>query len=624
MHRAFAAFWLVVSLAQPLLGATIFFDDFNDGSVADGSPAYWSEAIDYSEGTFNAIGGDYVLTGSGSGNALVAYVSQPSEMYPGISLRTQVRTDGGVDGVAFLARLDLNAAVAYQGGIASDGTVYLGWNNPTYHRLDAIPTALGVTSEDIMLQFDVFGDSLRLYAWRAGEPMPSAPTVQASDQRFITGGIGILNDPQGATAATFGFVHAATHTIKDGDATDDGIIDLDDLNAVRNNFGSGDGSDQTGIPGDTVPFDGLVNLDDLNAVRNLFGTGTSAIPEPSTFAIAGIALLGMLKCRRLLLGAAVVAMLVSASNAYAVPIGRFVDVQPVIGVNTASFEWAPIVSNDGLELFFSSNRADPEFAMYRATRMSISDPFGNVTRLDSINSVAEDDPADISPDGLTLYFASERAGGEGSFDLYAATRPALDQPFGDVTSLGKGVNGPFDDGSARVSTDGLSMVFHSLRPGEGGYDVYTARRTDTNEAFSDVQPLAGVNSALDEFRPALSANGLTLFFSDFLTGQRPGGAGFIDLWVTSRDATSDPFGEPVNLNNFSLGSEINTNLGETLAYVSRDWPAHGSKMYFVRGTGDGTDIYEATWVPEPASVTLAALLLASSHRLASLSRSPLP
>jgi hypothetical protein len=48
-----------------------------------------------------------------------------------------------------------------------------------------------------------------------------------------------------------------------GDANGDGRVGLDDLNAVRNNFG--------GVGLGDVNGDGVVNLDDLNDVRNNFG-----------------------------------------------------------------------------------------------------------------------------------------------------------------------------------------------------------------------------------------------------------------------------------------------------------------------------------------------------------------
>lgn len=58
-----------------------------------------------------------------------------------------------------------------------------------------------------------------------------------------------------------------------GDANGDGVVDLDDLNLVRNHFG------ETGDPqpGDT-DFDGDVDLNDLNAVRNHFGTSIGGSP----------------------------------------------------------------------------------------------------------------------------------------------------------------------------------------------------------------------------------------------------------------------------------------------------------------------------------------------------------
>jgi len=64
-----------------------------------------------------------------------------------------------------------------------------------------------------------------------------------------------------------------------GDTNGDRLVDIDDVNAVRNHFGA-TGADDGTLAGDAYPWDGLVNIDDLNAVRNNFGTGTAAVPEP--------------------------------------------------------------------------------------------------------------------------------------------------------------------------------------------------------------------------------------------------------------------------------------------------------------------------------------------------------
>lgn len=77
-----------------------------------------------------------------------------------------------------------------------------------------------------------------------------------------------------------------------GDTNNDGLVNIDDLNAVLNNFGLGELGGPP-IPGDAFPFDGRVSLDDLNLVHNFFGTSaeTAAVPEPSTFTLALLMLL---------------------------------------------------------------------------------------------------------------------------------------------------------------------------------------------------------------------------------------------------------------------------------------------------------------------------------------------
>lgn len=72
-----------------------------------------------------------------------------------------------------------------------------------------------------------------------------------------------------------------------GDTNWDGVVDLADLNNVRNYFGG------RYTEGSTLPLDGsIVDLEDLNRVRNTFGQSTPApVPEPSTLAIGLLTLL---------------------------------------------------------------------------------------------------------------------------------------------------------------------------------------------------------------------------------------------------------------------------------------------------------------------------------------------
>lgn len=81
------------------------------------------------------------------------------------------------------------------------------------------------------------------------------------------------------------------------DDDDDGQVDLDDLNNVRNHFG------ETGpnLIGDMGLRDGVVDLNDLNYVRNHFGLemeGAASVPEPSSLALVIVLAAGAFAVRR--------------------------------------------------------------------------------------------------------------------------------------------------------------------------------------------------------------------------------------------------------------------------------------------------------------------------------------
>ncbi len=100
----------------------------------------------------------------------------------------------------------------------------------------------------------------------------------------------------------------------------------------------------------------------------------------------------------------------------------------VSGLSSAQDDFRPNVRRDGLEIFFDSNRPGGigGLDLWTSTRATTSDPWSAPTNLGSaINSTANDLRASLSWDGATLYFGSTRAGGEGSQDLYVATRSKL-------------------------------------------------------------------------------------------------------------------------------------------------------------------------------------------------------
>jgi WD40 repeat protein len=149
--------------------------------------------------------------------------------------------------------------------------------------------------------------------------------------------------------------------------------------------------------------------------------------------------------------------------------------------------------------------------------------------------------------------------------------------WSEVVNLGPTVNSPFNELAAEISKDGLSLYFASNRPGGfGANDIYVSRRecTDMDDprcAWSSPTNLGPViNTAFGDAGPHLSRDGHQLFF----TSGRPGGFGSNDLYVSWRANVHDDFGweAPVN-----LGPPVNTSDGELGPHMRRP------EFYFWRG-----------------------------------------
>ncbi len=124
---------------------------------------------------------------------------------------------------------------------------------------------------------------------------------------------------------------------------------------------------------------------------------------------------------------------------------------------------------------------------------------------------------------------------------------------------------------SRAAVTGVLLVALSVMliasPNAGAVPKFSDWSTPTN-----LGPI--VNSAFVDNGPAISKDGLSLFFSPV----RPGGLGAQDIWVSQRGSEDDPWGPPVN-----LGPAINTGVGEFVPGFSRD----GHWMFFNRAGGPG-------------------------------------
>jgi len=105
--------------------------------------------------------------------------------------------------------------------------------------------------------------------------------------------------------------------------------------------------------------------------------------------------------------------------------GAFANVRAAEGLSSSDGNDRPVVSDDGLTIYFSSRRSSTasDANIWRAQRSSTTSPFGAPTLVTELNSELDDEPSWLSPDGCTIYFSSNRAGSSGGYDVFVATRP---------------------------------------------------------------------------------------------------------------------------------------------------------------------------------------------------------
>lgn len=282
-------------------------------------------------------------------------------------------------------------------------------------------------------------------------------------------------------------------------------------------------------------------------------------------------------------GAILLATAAGAAAWSADPWGTATSIESIPGtsgnLNTAALEGCPFVAQRGDVLYFASNRAGGQGGLdiWYAVRES-DGGWGEPTNFTAVNSPANELCPMAHRNGRTFMFISARAGGCGGDDLYM-TRRHETKGWAVPENLGCSVNSAGNEASPSLLE--TELYFSSTRTGGLG-DLYVSEfHGDDFEAPSVVPAL---NSAQDDFRPNVRRDGLEIFFDS----NRPGGLGGLDIWTSTRASTADPWSPPTN-----LGSAVNSSANDLRATLS--WS--GTHLYFgsVRAGGEGSqDIYVTT------------------------------
>lgn len=144
----------------------------------------------------------------------------------------------------------------------------------------------------------------------------------------------------------------------------------------------------------------------------------------------------------------------------------------------------------------------------------------------NINSPHNETHASISPDGKTLYFASDRRGGFGKLDIYKSELQK-DGEWGVAVNLGKNINTEYDENTPYICKDGKTLYYSSKGLlNMGGYDVFVTHLMPGNKWENPINAGFPINTTGDNLFYYPLKNGETAYCALI----RSGGFGEEDIY----------------------------------------------------------------------------------------------
>lgn len=221
-------------------------------------------------------------------------------------------------------------------------------------------------------------------------------------------------------------------------------------------------------------------------------------------------------------------------------------------LNTASNDGCPILSPDGLSLYMASNRPGSQaLDIWVATRPSTSQGWGKPVRLPApVNSEADDFcPTPVR--GNRLFFVSRRS--EANGDIYSTRR--TQNGWETPVRLGPNINSGAQEWSPSYFEDDQGrevLYFSSTRSGK--QEIYASVN------WGPAQRIAELSAGGDAARPNVRRDGREIVFD---SGRSPN-LGGPDVWIATRPSTNADWSPPRHL------PEVSSSAADTRASLSWD------------------------------------------------------
>lgn len=260
-------------------------------------------------------------------------------------------------------------------------------------------------------------------------------------------------------------------------------------------------------------------------------------------------------------------------------------------LNTTSLDGCPILSPDGRSIYMASNRPGGHGGLdiWVARRDSTDEPFGAPEDLPAPVNSASDDFCPTPVRGGRLFFVSRRTTEQscGMGDVYM-TRLNPVHGWRQPTHLACAPNGPNsaldEQGPSYVEiADDVAQLYFSRSSATVPGDIYVSE--NAGDGFGPAVAVGELNSAGNDIQPNVRKDGREVVLSS--NNAYAGAQGGQDIYAATRASVDDPWSAPVN-----LGTAINTAAAETRPSLS--WDARTLLFGRAPGPEGMADIYQST------------------------------
>jgi WD40-like Beta Propeller Repeat len=287
------------------------------------------------------------------------------------------------------------------------------------------------------------------------------------------------------------------------------------------------------------------------------------------------------------------------------PTYHFTNCDLIVELATYARTNNPTLTEDLLEIFFTSTRDQGNFDIWTASRATRHDRFAPPQKVRAVSSGRFDTGSAVSPDGLTLWLGSDRrsmgSSSTGGLDIWVSTRATRTADWSEPV-LVPSLNSQSFDIPRPPGLHGLVMPLGSERGPGSVYRTFFASRASRTAPFETPQTVPELMfenaTTMDAF---LSQDGLTLFYaSGPITMANEGGAPLgldagaegsmadvttpvltADLFVARREKVTDPF------SGFTQITDLNTLFDERDPWLSED----KTRFFFSSDRGGNLNIY---------------------------------